>query len=580
MSGATLASERRSTFSTPPVMLHRLYPTVTLRPDSPIVVAFDQDIDPAAIAKFLRVEDDKKRKLPFKTISLAAAQRAVGEESVGRSHDRASSRSTTSIIAAAERRGLPGSTGRVVLAKRSAVEGGPARRDRGDRGELLDRGAVRHAWHVVRRRGGSRRRRDVLGVGLPQVAFSNPIDAATYHAKCPDRRRAGRGPHAERRVRRARRRRARSARRYAIAIAGGITDVYGQPLVGASRLSFSTTRAALRPATCSAPTGMFVLDPRFEIPQWVIHAQAIASVHVAAVSGRSRPTTSRSTRSRRASARRLPASASRPDHAVGARYGATARVDLRPALAASGTGPRDRARHRDAGTARSSTSRRASRGSRSRRLGVTARIDGERMNAWAQDITPAQLPEADRRRHDVAARRGPHRCARAVEDRRRRSRRVRPVADADQGDDDPWIPDALLVAQRGDDAMFTAIGGATSKAQRAAHARWYVTDDRFTYKPGETGLREGLGALDAQRRQSRSRVAGRGDTITYSLMTRAATSSRAARRRSPPRAASIVEVALPANVEPRHRDVLVRDQGDGASVTRSRSRSSARPPTR
>ena len=44
-------------------------------------------------------------------------------------------------------------------------------------------------------------------------------------------------------------------------------------------------------------------------------------------------------------------------------------------------------------------------------------------------------------------------------------------------------PTALLLAASSTDSTFTAIHP-YDKTLRTASARWYVTDDRFTYKPG------------------------------------------------------------------------------------------------
>jgi hypothetical protein len=72
--GATLQNEVAGTFATPPVMLTGIYPHSRVRPDSPLLLEFDQEIDPAAIAKLLRVEDARKHRLAFKTITLDAAK--------------------------------------------------------------------------------------------------------------------------------------------------------------------------------------------------------------------------------------------------------------------------------------------------------------------------------------------------------------------------------------------------------------------------------------------------------------------------------------------------------------------------
>src|SRR5690606_11352943 len=68
-------------------------------------------------------------------------------------------------------------------------------------------------------------------------------------------------------------------RTFTIAIGDGIKDIYGQDLTGPRRLAFSTTRMRYDPYLW-ASDGLHVLDPRFEIPQWIVNAQAIASVRI------------------------------------------------------------------------------------------------------------------------------------------------------------------------------------------------------------------------------------------------------------------------------------------------------------
>ncbi len=68
-------------------------------------------------------------------------------------------------------------------------------------------------------------------------------------------------------------------RTYTIAVAAGLIDIYGQPLVGRRQFSFTTLRRHHEPVLL-APTGLIVLDPRFEIPQWVIGAQSIESLRI------------------------------------------------------------------------------------------------------------------------------------------------------------------------------------------------------------------------------------------------------------------------------------------------------------
>src|SRR5262249_36697072 len=58
--GAVLPAAATASFKTGAPELDNVYPALSLRADAPIAVRFDQDVDPGAIAKFLRVEIDRK----------------------------------------------------------------------------------------------------------------------------------------------------------------------------------------------------------------------------------------------------------------------------------------------------------------------------------------------------------------------------------------------------------------------------------------------------------------------------------------------------------------------------------------
>ena len=83
---------------------------------------------------------------------------------------------------------------------------------------------------------------------------------------------------------------------------------------------------------------MFVLDPRFEVPQWVVRTQAISSLRVQLYQVEPRDYFAFS--EYEAGTRATPPGKKVYDHnhPVGARHGAVARIDLRPALSASGSG--------------------------------------------------------------------------------------------------------------------------------------------------------------------------------------------------------------------------------------------------
>ena len=310
-----------------------------------------------------------------------------------------------------------------------------------------------------------------------------------------------------------------------------LRDVYGQSLVGARRLSFMTTRERFDPYLERATTGM--LGPRSALRDpavgrrragdrvaarelYQVAAERLLRVRdfEAASAPRRRASASTTSTRRRRAVRR------------------DARVDLRPALR-HGHGPRARGRDRDAGGRHEA--RQSGAQSRGSRLPGSAsrRASTARVNAWMQDITPAKLPGADRRRRDVAGRRGPHRCARAVDDRRRGPRRVRAAAarKPHKATTRPmrYRDCAAARASTATESTFTAI--ATHEKTVREQPRALVRDRRSLHvQAGRDRLRQGLGALDAQRRQSRPGAAGaRRDDRVHARRLRAATSRERAR---------------------------------------------------
>jgi uncharacterized protein YfaS (alpha-2-macroglobulin family) len=183
-------------------------------------------------------------------------------------------------------------------------------------------------------------------------------------------------------------------REYTIAIADGLMDVYGQPLTGSRQLSF-TTRARQHDSYLSAPTGLQVLDPRFQIPQWVIHVEAVASLRVQLF--QVEPKDYFAYQNLESRKRTTPPGRRLFDkqYAVGAHHGSEIRVDLRPALNPNGLG------HVLALATVSPTGKYPSDTLDSdnmawiqvTKLGISARLDKEKVNGWIQDITPDKLFE-------------------------------------------------------------------------------------------------------------------------------------------------------------------------------------------
>ncbi len=486
ISGAVLPSDVTGEFNTPAVQLVRAFPGTTVRPDSPLVVQFDQEVDPTTIVKFLHVEDGKSRKLPFKVTTLDEARKlwarnpSVTQPTVaelGKYH----------IVIAPTAAWTPGREGRVVLAPKAPSKEGPrvTKYNSGVSfmvaGPFVVQGITCDRVERPRVTGAA-----CAANAFIDVNFSNPVDPATYRSNkvqiagepFDDNTVTGASVSLESPL--------KVGGSYTISVGDGIKDVYGQPMVGGRDLAFTTTRYVHDPFM-NARSGMYVLDPRYEIPQWVIQTQAIASIHVELYAVQ--PSDYFAYEDYEAGQRKTPPGKRvlAQDFTVGARQGASARIDLRPALA-NGTG------HLIAiarATPAAGVSRKLQTEERHARawiqvtkLGVSARLDRERVHAWTHDLTPSSFLKPI---NGVQT-------SLLVEGRTDASAPV--TADADghaayellplieHKPDEPYRT-ALLQAKLGNDSAFVAIGGSYEKTIRRSDARWYVTDDRFTYKPGE-----------------------------------------------------------------------------------------------
>jgi len=478
VAGGRLATETTAKFSTPPVAIAGGFPRSTIRPDSPIVVRFDQDIDPAKVLPFVHVTRGKKNvAVPFVTTTFEAA-RALWARNP--SLDLTKLPSTDRTIVLAPKTAWPAGTElQVTLAPGAPSAEGP----RLSKGESFTNFAVASAFRVTGISCDDKNTR-VANVTCPAkgymtVEFSNPIAEGTYRSsklqivgrELEDNKPSGSrvGIYAPREVGRA----------FRIAIGEGIEDIYGQPMVGLRALGFVTSPEKFW-TFIDAPSGMHVLDPRFEIPQWVAHMQALTSIRVQLY--------------RVAPKDYFAFTAAENDprvgvpgkkvfdktYSVGARSGADLRVDLRPALDKSGFGhvvavatavspPGNRRIERTLAWMQVT------------QLGMQARIDGERINAWIEDITPRDRFLAPRT--GVAASLivdGRETAAGTSDATGHVVLELPPPVKRPAGRE----PQALLQFAAGPDNAFTAIDQ-IERTQRVANALWYVTDDRFTYKPGE-----------------------------------------------------------------------------------------------
>jgi alpha-2-macroglobulin len=279
-------------------------------------------------------------------------------------------------------------------------------------------------------------------------------------------------------------------------------------------LAFTTTRRTFDPGL-TAPSGLFVLDPRFAIPQWIVDAEAVSSVHVELY--QVTPADYFAYEDYEAGTRRAPPGKRIVDKLVdvGARYSVRARVDLRPALAATQTG------HVVAvatipGHANDGFQPRVSAWIEVTKLAVSARLDGEKATAWVQDMTASHL---------LAPVSGAMASVMVVD----RGVVVPPVATDGEGRATFALADpvahsahdrehsALLVATSGDDSAFAAVSR-YEKTIRNHLARWYVTDDRFTYKPGEKVYVKGWVRWTDDGVNPDLSLPANGDAVAYTLV--------------------------------------------------------------
>ncbi len=488
LSGAILTDPVSGGFSTPPINIVRVWPQ-DVRPDSPILVKLDQKIDPLKLLPFVRIITGKNRVLPSRPIGLAEARkRWATNPSLNLSEKTFADLGPNVVILAPQTSWPPGITAQAML-----TSGAPSAE--GARLTTLDRFGGFRVVPTFKLRGITCDDRNTPSMtsaicsakGYLAVKFANPIERSSYRAQniqiagqpFDDNQPSGESVTLETpRL---------PGQAHTISVLGSIVDIYGQPLVGARGLAFTTTLERFDPEI-NVRTGLYILDPRFEIPQWVIYTQAVSAVHVELFSVtpadyfafQAFEKGKRSTPPGKRVWNRV--------YAVGARMGADLRVDLRAALAKAGTG------HVIAvATVTPSVQvpqwfdRKSVAWIQVSRLGLTARIDGERLSAFASDISPDHFlaPIANLTTQLLVEGR-PGAVASATGDATGHAELALPPRPATlKPDDDGNTAQAILLVQGGADSVFTSIDG-HERAIRRDNALWYVTDDRFTYKPGES----------------------------------------------------------------------------------------------
>ncbi|MEO7095457.1 MAG: Ig-like domain-containing protein, partial [Polyangiales bacterium] len=486
LSGATLAAPATGSFSTPPVTIRNVWPQ-DLRPDSPLLIAFDQKVDPSQILKFLRVIGPKKEALASRPMGLEEARTLWQKNPSLKTIEQSVQGFGPNFVIIAPQTAWPaGITAQAVLAKAAPSAEGKRVTARESFGTFR----VVPAFKALGVTCGRRERPSLTAsicpaLGWMSVDFSSSIEVSTYRAaklQITGQRFQDNAP------------RGASVsfetpkwpgQSHTIPIGEGIVDIYGQPMVGARSLAFTTTLQRFDPQI-SVRSGFYILDPRFEIPQWVIETEAVSQVRVQLY--KVQPTDYFAYAALEGDARKPAPGKLMLDktYPVGARMGADLRVDLRPLLSASGTG------HIVAiATVTPSIpvdewfNRRNVAWIQVSRLGISARFDGEKVSAWSSSISPDHFLEPVGNLTTELVQNGrPNGTVTATADAGGHVELALPprvVAKKKKASD---ASGAILVMKNATDSVFTFMY-ATERAIRTENALWYVTDDRFTYKPGE-----------------------------------------------------------------------------------------------
>ncbi|MDX2086378.1 MAG: hypothetical protein SFX73_00955 [Kofleriaceae bacterium] len=479
VSGAKLAADATGTFSTQPLQITRAFPR-EVRPDAPVAIVFDQAFDAMRVATFLRLSGPKGTPIPFQVIDHATAiARLRKDPSFAHTDAQFDSVLGKYALFVAPMTAWPAGRELVV----TLAPGAPSAE-----GPLVTQDVSRTDFRVIPpftvlgfacRYDGKPR---LAGTTCPahsygRLVFSNTVERSSYRSEMVQLEGEAFSDHAVTGNEVSISMPTVAGRTFAIRIARGLVDNHGQPLVGARRSTFTTTREEFSPYLYTDSTGLMVLDPRFEIPQWVLHGQAIDDLRVQLF--KVKPADYFAYEQYEAGERSTPPGTRVFDKAypVGARRGIDLRVDLRPALATEGVG------HVVAIATVDGKPKLLERAwIQVTKLATVARVDRERVSAWVQDLAPDHFlaPRATASAQLLVEGRAAGAPARTdATGHVAFELPPPPAAPAPK-----QSPSAVLAITDGPDSTFTAIGR-YEKSTRTQMARWYVTDDRFTYKPDE-----------------------------------------------------------------------------------------------
>ena len=515
LSGSLLAADTTTTFSTKAVALRGAFPA-QLRPDGAIAVSFDAAIDAAKILPLLRVQTKAGVRIPFHPIDRAAADAAWAKQPHLAVKD--ADLGTHHVLIAPDTAWPAGASLQIVLAKGAPSSEGPRLSTKPSyAGTTIVPAFAMRGLDCDER--GPRITGARCGAGnIFSVWFTNRIEEASYRAakiqieNRPLEDRWLNGDYvtvfAPSVV----------GKKFDIVIGEGLVDVFGQPYTGPRRVSFVTKVHDYAPYA-DVPAGFHVIDPRFQIPQYVGSFVAVTAVHIdlykvtpadyfAYEELESNP------RAKIPGQRLLS-----KDYPVGAMYAADLRIDLRPLLDKNGTG------HvlavATAAPARAIDknewfTRRTVAWLQVTKLGITARYDGEKVTAWTREIDPARflapIPNAQ-----VSIIRDVDRgqkTATTTSDADGHATLALPQRRTDKNGNVLTTP-SIVVAESNGDSVFTSFGADGSI--RSEESRWYVTDDRFTYKPGEKVYVKGWVRWSHNGVNPDIALPGAGETIGWTL---------------------------------------------------------------
>jgi len=510
LSGAVLMRDETGTFQTPGPRLAGRSP-YGLRFDSPVAVEIDQKVDAAAITKLLRVEDEvTHRPVAFTVIGVDEARTRWARNPAIDNTDSVDGPNV--LVLAPKTSWPPGRNLLVKLAKGAPSLEGPRRSQQVSALSF----SIAPAFRVVGILCGDSATRMTGAVcesnSYLNLQLTNTVDQKSFRSSMVQIAGQPFDDHAPSGSMFSLETPLKVGGPFSITIADGLVDEYAQPLVGSRELSFSTKRGIYMPSL-SARGGVYVLDPRYEIPQWVIETQAVAKLHVDLYKVE--------TSDFFAYADFLDGKRKQPpgkkvagsDHSVGARKGAKLRVDLRPALGGSSTGHviAVATATQAAGAGKlDEWTRQASAWIQVTKLGLSLRQDSQRVNVWTHDISPSSFlrPVGGVQTSLLIEGRSDAPPAAATDATGHATCELLPP------DDKPEPPRTLVLAKPGEDSTFQRIH-TSERTVTPQFARRYVTDDRFTYKPGEPLYVKGWVRTSDTGINPDIHVPGAGTRVTY-----------------------------------------------------------------